>query len=354
MQRILVPAAIITLLPTLSAQSTIFPPDRDVLEGSSSTSYPLGRHDCRFQQIFASQQSSQVLNGHSYRRDALGRRGRIESFRSLMEVSLSASPNTPAGVSSTFADNVGSSPVTVLPPTWINLPATDLPPDPTAPFDFTIPYAAPYVWAATTDLCVDMKIMDNELPTGNGKNFSPGIDAQQLYASGRNVQPGYDFGVGCPALGGTAAASVQFEVRNTGAGFDLFIDSRDGVQSLPGLPAQSFLLLSWNQIAAPWPLGTTCTLYGDPVIVHLLPGDNGSTGDWKGAIGAGSPSPYFEAIGQIATRSSFTGELVFTQGSRLIAPPPGTGITTSRIANGSNHLATTGTVSFVVPVTRFF
>ena len=354
MPRIPAQAAIIALLPALSAQSTIFPPDRDQLEGSSSTSYPLGRHDSRYQQIYAGSPTSLVLNGHSYRRDALGRRGQVDSFRCLMEISLSASPNDPAGASSTFADNVGPNPVTVLPQGWITFATTDLPPQPPASFEFTIPYAFPYVWPSSSDLCVDISIEDNELSTGTGKNFSPAIDAQALFASSRNVQPGYDFGIGCPAFGSSKAASVEFEVRNTGPGFELFIDSRDGVPSLPGLPAQSYLLLSWNRIAAPWPIGTTCTLYGDPVIVHLLPGDNGPTGDWRGSVAAGNPNPYFEAIGQIATRNTVTGELVFSQGSRLIAPPPGLGITTSRVANGSDHSALTGTVSFVIPVTRFF
>jgi hypothetical protein len=307
----------------------------------------------RYQQIFASPSTTRILSGHSYRRDALNGRGVIDGFRARIQVRLGVSLTAPDAPSTTFEDNLGIGATTVLDLGWIDVAGTDLPLGPPGDFEFVIPYTSPYAWLGADALCMDIEIVENELSSGPNRNFSPSIDAHELFAGVRNIQPGYDFGVGCAAAGSTARASAEFEVRHMGTHHDLFIDSQNGVPSLPGLPTQSILLLSWTQTEFVWPPQSSCFAYGDPVIAHYL-GDSSVTGDWSGSVNVGQPAPYFEAIGQIATLNAATGELVLSQGSRLIAPGPSVGITSSRIVHGSNHLSATGTVSFVVPVTRFF
>ena len=129
--------ASLTLADPLASQATVSPADRVTLEGSSSTSYPLGRASMRLQQLLADLPTRvMTLQGHAYRRDAATVRGTVAAFRAQVSVLASVSPRTPDTASSTFATNHGAQIHTALAPTWISFPQTDRPPvDPAASFE---------------------------------------------------------------------------------------------------------------------------------------------------------------------------------------------------------------------------
>ena len=336
------------------ASAVVSPADRGALEGSTSTNYPLGRHNSRFQQLFDDLGASRILTSHAYRRDALSTRGSIASFRTSLEVRLSIAPLAAEKASKTFANNAGTTPTTVLPKTWVSFPKTTKPTTVPAPFKFRIPYKTPYVWKGAGTLCLDVVIDSNELSTGTGKTFSPNIDAQELFASGRNLQPGYRFGSGCTAPGQSKAATATFEIRHLGVRMDLSIEAKNGLPNTSATPTRSVLLLSPDATKYPWPHGTSCHVYGSVTVVLALGGNNTSIGGWKGGIPVGiSPTAGFEMFGQILSFGAGTGPVVLSDASRLIAPPKGQGIVSSRIASASDRTAATGTISFSVPITEF-
>ena len=341
------------LITPLTAQA-VSPADRDRLEGSKTTSYPLGRFDCRYQQLYGDV-PAQTIQGHAYRRDGLSSRTEVKPFRTEMEVSLSAVIQVPAKVSRTFADNVGARLSKVLDRTFISFPRTDRPTRPTAPFDLRIPYTRPYAWTGQGTLSVDMTIYANDTSTGQNKTFSADLDGHQTYASGRNAQPGYRFGKGCQASGFSTAAWCAFEVRHEGPRMDLAIDSRWGVPTTTAGTAESALILSLDQNAFPWPPGSGCTVYGTTAVVLPLPGDNDARGRWQGVVDVGMPAPpFFSLTGQIVSYARHSGETVLSDASELIAPPNGFGVVSSRVISASDHTSPTGTTSTIVPVTLFF
>ncbi|MCA8954914.1 MAG: hypothetical protein KDC87_02510, partial [Planctomycetes bacterium] len=336
-------AALSSFLP---AQSIVSPADRATLEGSSSTSYPLGRHDARHQQLHADLGAARTLRGHAYRRDALGGRGDIAAFKIWAEVQLSTTQLLPEKIDRTFSANVGGSPTTVLPKVWLDLPKTSAPTSIPGTFAYRIPYATTYAWGGSGTLCVDMTMHGNDTASGKNVNFVPSLDAQTLYASGRNLQPGYPFGQGCTAGGKSVAANAVFEVRHLGARLDLDIDSRNGVSSTTAAAAQSVLLLgpgTTNPPQIPWPPASGCTLYGNPTSVVFLKGANTQTGAWAGTIDIGlAAPPLFEMIGQILSNAPVTGEVVLSDASRLLCPPAGKGVVSARVISASDRTAATG------------
>lgn len=335
--------------------STVSPIDRSGLEGSSSSSYPLGRHNCRYQQLYSDLGGQLVIRGQGFRRDALGNRGEIKSFRSQISISLSQVSQLPNKISKTFADNIGAKASVVFPRGWVSFPTTKKPMVVPASFEYRIPYTRPYTWTGKGTLALDMTIYGNQLATGSNKTFSASLDSHRLYASGRNLQPGYRFGSGCPASGASTAAWCAFELRHEGAQLDLSIDSRWGVPSTAAGPAKSFLLLSLDQRPFPWPPGSSCQVYGRTDTVVPLSGDNLANGSYKTVLNVGVPPPVnFEMNGQIISFAAHSGEVVLSDASRLITPPAGRGIVSARVIHASDRGSLTGTVSTTVPVCLFY
>ena len=116
----------LTLATATSAPAQGFSPaDRVVLEGSASTSYPLGRHNARIQQLHGDlPPTSTQIRGHAYRRDAILLRGTVPEFQVEMEVSLSMSPRDAGSPSRVFAENRGPSPTVVRPATARSIPSS--------------------------------------------------------------------------------------------------------------------------------------------------------------------------------------------------------------------------------------
>ncbi|MEM7204883.1 MAG: hypothetical protein AAF628_31800 [Planctomycetota bacterium] len=355
--RILVAAGTL-LAGTLAAQPVVSPADRVGLEGSSTTSYPLGRFNCRLQQLHADlPQAGMTVAGHAYRRDAISTRGAVESYRVELSVALSAAPLTPETASRTFAQNAGATPVVVLPRTWIDFPATQRPSiDPAPLFELRIPYATTYAWAggAAATLCMDTTVCGNDGPNGPNANFTAYEDAHELHDDGTAEQPGYRYGNGCPAPGSSRAATATFELRHLPTGMELEIKARDGVASTPATPAVSALLIGFGAQSVSWPIRPTCTLLTEIVAAGVLNGANDDQGDWTGIVQAMRLPVGMDLYLQIASGHPLGGATL-SDASHVQIPPLGQVPPAAvRIAHGSDRASASGTVSATVPVTEFF
>ncbi len=341
-----------------AAAQGVSPADRTFLEGSTSTSYPLGRFNARIQQLHSDPPANLTqIRGHAYRRDAIGVRGTVPSFQVDMEVSLSISPRSPANASRNFADNRGPSPTVVLPRTLLDFPATDRPgQDPARNLDLMIPYPPPFaVPMGGGTLCLETVVYGNQAPAGRDRNFQVRQDAHQLFPDGRNVQPGFRFGQGCTALGASSPGFANFVLTHRGTTMDLGISARNGVPEDGSNSVWSFLMLGATPFTGPWPFRLDCT-QGTSIEIWTVLGQNDTSGSWDGTL-TGIPAiiPGQRFFLQVGSANLQTGALALGDTSAITIPPPGPSvIPVARIANGSNRAAASGTVSFSVPVTLFF
>lgn len=335
----------------------VSPLDRATLEGDSWSSYPLGRWNCRVQQLHADLgTTARAISGHAYRRDAISTHGSVAAYQVDMSVTLSMSPNTPDTASATFADNEGQT-VTVLPRTMISFPQTDRPMQAPAPtFELVVPYAMPFAYpAGGGTLCVDTTIYGNQVGSSANKNFSAYLDAHEQFPDGRAIQPGYRYGQGCAPPSGGAAAYCNFEMRNLTSGMELSIAARNGMASDASGPGMSALVTGFSSIAQPWPLRPSCTMLTSMDIAFPLPGSNDPTGAWDGVLQGFAPLPTgLTFYAQIASGHLLNG-VALSDGSMIVVPPQGPmPVTVARIASGSDRASPTGTVSLVGTVTEFF
>lgn len=353
-------AAALAAASTLTAQLplAVSPADRAQLEGSSFTHLPIGRASARMQTLHADVPPGLVIGGHGYRRDAAGVRGTVDAFAVELQVTLSVSPNLPTRASTTFANNVGSNPVVVLPRQWVAFPATNRPAlDPAPNFELAIPYVTPFQMPSTGGtLCVDIEVWGNQSAAGSNRNLSIYLDSHDLYSDGRAEQPGFRFGSGCPAPGQTNQPTAtptlwlrqglsQFDVALRGAGRD------DG----------SGLLRAWFAVGAlpanqPWPSNANCVLWGTADAWFVLPGTPDASGNLDASL-TGLPAlpPGYRLWCQAGSAHLGSGALAFSDGATLVTPGPGpVPMTVSRVANSTDRSSATGTVSYAVPVMAFF
>lgn len=350
---------LMTLLCTaIPAQVAVSPADRGGLDGSASTSFPLGRHNARVQTLH-DDLSAQIslINGHGYRRDATSTRGMVAGFSSDLSVELSISPRSADQPSRTFAANQGAQPTLVLPRTRIFFPATERPASaPATSFDLLIPYAVPFQMPpGGGTLCVDVTIYGNTTPSGDNVNFSPLIDAHEQFRDGHAEQPGYRYGLGCPAPGSGTAHSGRFTLSQSRDGFELDIASRSGIPD-DGSGAM-LTVVFFGQPVSPfaWPGQPDCVLLVAPQRTFLLPTANDSRGHVDSILTGPAPLPLgFLTTAQLVSAGP-EGFLTFSDASSIAAPPLGPQtIQVSRIANSSDRSATTGSTAFNIPVMTFF
>jgi len=343
----------------LPAQSQVSPADRALFEGSSSTNYPLGRHDCRLQTLHDDIGQARQIQGHAYRRDAINLRDTLAAWQTDLEVTLSVSPRTAQQASATFADNVGTNPIVVLPRTRVSFPATQRPAAaPASDFAFRIPYATPFAWpGGGATLCIDVSVSGNLTASGPNRNFTAYLDAHELAADGTCVQPGYRFGQGCAAAGASRTHTAVLELIQGPGGLDLGITSRDGVPSATGNPAFTAVIvgLAVAPVTIAWK--TECQILPSLDASVTLTGTNDQNGDWVGtvqglsALPIGQPLQVQLASGQLAG----TADLTLSDASVLVAPPLGPAPrSVARVAAGSDRTSPTGAVSFSVPVVELF
>lgn len=338
-----------------AAAQSVSPADRAALEGSTFTHYPLGRANLRMQTLHADVPAGATLSGHAYRADAIQLRGRVDTFAVDLEVSMSMSPRTPGQASSTFANNVGPAPVLVLPRTTVSFPATDRPGiDPAPGFAFAIPWQVPFlVPVQGGTVCLDTRVFGNFTPGGSNRNFSVYLDAHECRADGRNEQPGYRTGQGCPPPGRTALPYATFSLWHLGTGMQLDMAARNGVADDGSGQTRAFVAMGNTATADPWPGLPGCFLLSSTEVWWPM----GNT-DAQGAFTGSLPLPLLPPGHRVWLQSGsvhlLTGALAFGDASTLVTPPAGTvPIAAVRIANASDGAASTGTVNAAVPVTEF-
>ena len=353
-------AAVPILFPTpLTAQSVaVSPADRATLEGSTSTSFPLGRHDARIQQIHDDLGAAPAtLRGHAYRRDAESLRGVVAGFDATLEVIVSTAPHPAAAAVADFASNHGPDRTVVLPPTRISFPPTDRPASGPAPsFDLRVPYATPFSYAGGVPLCVEVVVHGNVTSNGADRNFSALLDAHAYANDGRSDTPGYRYGTGCAATGTTRTATAVMNLAAWPDGrLELGIDARAGVPSTSGVTSRAALLVGVAPAATPWPFKNGCTSLTSSDARFTLPGPVAADGTWSGSL-AGLPAlPVgFAFHAQIATAAPGI-DVTFSDASVLTIPPlPPAAPPIARISSGSDRTATSGAVSTTAAVLGFF
>ncbi|GAB4148167.1 MAG: hypothetical protein Fur0037_16450 [Planctomycetota bacterium] len=334
----------------LPAQA-VSPADRANLEGSSYSNYPLGRFDMRFQQLHADLPAGAILSGHAYRRDAVQIRGVVDAFASDIEVTLSISSRDPSTASSTFADNVGPNPVTVLPRALIGFPATDRPAlDPSPAFDLVIPYQVPFVMPASGGtLCVDTTIHGNQTAAGPDRNFSVYLDAHEGRTDGLAEQPGFRLGQGCRAPGRTATAYATLALWHLRTSMRLDVAMRQNVPL-----AQPMVVLGLQRSSTPWPTRPECSMLVSDDVWFAPGGGTDANGSFDGSLPLPLLPPGYRMFCQTGSIDLGSGALVLGDASSLMtqpAAPPS--LPAVRIASASDRTSPTGTVSPVVTVTRF-
>jgi hypothetical protein len=343
----------------LRAQSIVSPNDRAVFEGSTSTSYPLGRFNTRFQQIHAdvAGPGGRTLTEHSYRRDAITERGDVAGFTTELEVVLSVAPHGPESAQRDFASNQGAQPVTVLQRTRLAFPTTSRPgSDPSPSFEHRIPYGTPFVLPPDAPVCVDVVIHGNVTPSGPDRNFSAYLDAHGYAASGAITQPGFTTEVGCPAPGSSTPHDARFTMRRDANGADsLDIVSRFGLPGTASQPTWNALILGNSPFPIVWPGNPACRIGPALDVAVRLPGSNDATGGWNGSLPIpATVGPGQRFLAQIVSADPNTGAMTFSDTGLLTVPMPAPArMPAARIVSGSDRAAPTGTVSSTVTVTSF-
>ena len=226
--------ALLSALTSVAAQSqAVSPADRSALEGSSFTSFPLGRPNGRFQFLHQDLPAGMTIHGHAFRRDAAQLRGAVDGFAAELEVTLSMSPRTPGTASATFSDNVGPSPTVVLPRTTIVFPATNRPAlDPAPTFDLVVPYALPFVLPqAGGTLCVDTVMHANISTAGVDRSLSVYLDSHELSTT-TNEQPGFRTGGGCAPLGSVTVRPTRATARRSATSHSVRASNRSRGRSV--------------------------------------------------------------------------------------------------------------------------
>src|SRR5688572_2313482 len=331
------------------AQVVVSPSDRDRLEGSASTVYPLGRAHARVQQLLGDLPvQTMTFQGHAYRRDAITVRGIVGAFRSQISVLASMSPRTPATASATFGDNQGT-PQTLLAQSWVSFPQTDRPAvDPAPTFELRIPWSTPLAWGGQGTLCLETLVHSNDVGGLPDRNFSVYQDAHDLSRTSSR-QPGFRFGQGCSAQGSTTRAYANLELVRTSTSLDLEVSARAGVPTTASGPAVAVLLLGTTPVSWPWPNRPECTFYTSPLVAEML-GENDAAGGLDVTRrGLGYALAGRSLLAQVMTVQPATGLGTLSDGSRLTIPtPPPSTLLHARIANGDDAGALTGTVSYSV------
>ncbi|MCC6671452.1 MAG: hypothetical protein IT458_10345 [Planctomycetes bacterium] len=338
------------------AQDFASPAERLRFEGNQSTIYPLGRFHARVQQLHGDLPAQPLLlRGQAYRRDATEVRGTILAFQSELSVTLSVTSQAPGQASTTFANNVGASPVAVVPRTRLSFPATDRPgQDPAPEFAHRIPYAVPFPWPGAGTLCVDITVFGNATNEGNDRNFVPLLDAHDT-GPGRNEQPGFRYGSGCRLGGASGPAGASFTLRLGGGGLDLEAGLANGMPAQAGITPVNVLLVGATPVALPWPGLPGCTVLTSSELALPLQGTPDARGAWSGVLRGIQGHPAGTAwYLQIASVDTTGGALVLSDASRVVVPPLTAASNGSvRVANGTDRAAPTGTVASQVAVTRF-
>ena len=340
------------------AQQFVSPSERSALEGSSYTHYPLGRASARVQTLHDHIPGGAWIAAHAYRRDAVAIRGNVAGLSCELQVTLSMAPHTAANASPSFAANVGSHAVVVLPRQFISIPATARPSlDPAPIFELIVPYIVPFqVPPHGGTLCVDVEVFGNLTNAGADQNASLYLDAHQQFADGRARQRGFRLMQGCPAPGSAAACHAWMDLWNMPGGrSEIDVSIRNGVPATSASTARGFLLLGNRLSSYVWPLRADCPLHSSGELWFALPGPMSASGSYDGTLDLPPLPPGLRLWCQAGSIALSSVAMSFSDAVTLVSPPLGpVPRPCMRIANGSDVWAPTGAVSASVPVMAFF
>ncbi|MCR9246935.1 MAG: hypothetical protein NXI31_18025 [bacterium] len=356
---LLATASTLAAVDSATAQTPVVSPaDRVGLEGNTFTNFPLGRHNCRMQTLHTDVPGGTVITGHAYRRDAAGLYGAVGGFSAELEIVVSMAPHTPDQASGTFSQNVGPSPVVVLPRTPVGFVGTTRPAlDPAATFALQVPYRTPFVVPASGGtVCVDVIVWGNSTANGPDRDFSVYLDGHRNYSNGDAEQPAFRYGGGCAPPAGTTTTTAAVDLWHLGTGMEIDLSVRYGVADSGNNRTRAWIALGNQPGFNNWPLLPQCPLYSSNDVWFAMPGTMTTQGRYDGVLQGLPVLPDGYRIWlQAGSIDLGSGAMSFSNGMTLVTPPAGPSpIPVVRIVNSSNRLATTGTVSASVPVIEFF
>lgn len=299
-----------------------------------------------------------MIGAHGYRRDAIGVRGMVPGLSCDLQVTLSMAPHAAAAASPTFADNIGPSPVVVLPRQHVTIPPTQRPQlDPAPQFEVVIPYTSTFqVPLGGGTLCVDIEVFGNVTPNGDDRNVSVYLDAHRQYGDGRAHQRGFRTLRGCPAPGSQTPCYANLDLWRLASSSEIDVSIRKGVADLGGGTARAFLTIGNQRSSAPWPLRPGCPFHSSAELWFALPGAMTTSGSYDATLTGLPVLPAGLRIWcQAGSIDVTTIAMSFSDAVTMITPPHGAlPRTCSRIADGDDVTSTAGAVSAAVPVMCFY
>jgi hypothetical protein len=232
--RIAIPTVLCLFAASAAAQTLLVLPaeyDRAWGRGSSSA---LGGSATRTQMVFANPfPVGTVILGIGLR-DSTGALNDA-AFTADVEITLSSTSATPGALSSTFASNVGSDALTVLPRQIV--PIAAMPANRSTGLFAQIPFTTPFVFGlnAQPNILVDLKVF--------GRTGGAGWSTDRMFASttGRAINTGIGCGAGTissTSTGGTYVVGSTVTITLAGAPantFALLVYSFDQKEVAPGV-----------------------------------------------------------------------------------------------------------------------
>ena len=241
------------------------------------------------------------------------------------------------------------------------MPATNRPGlDPAALFDLSIPWVRSFPTpSAGATLCVDITVFGNDVNGNLNRNFSPYVDAHQIYQDGRSRHDGFRYGQGCAAPGSTALAYSNFDMIRANGSIELTIAARNGVPDDGSMHTMPIVMFGHGATTLPLrlPGGRQCDRLTTSNSWVMLPGNNDGNGRFdssnhRNPTGHGGCS-HLRPERFLRLELDAAGP-----GRRQLARRP-TGCTRNHppqfaSPRVSDRGSATGTLSYSVPVMRFF
>lgn len=349
--RSLFPAVL--LATTALAQTAIFPSDYTaVSEGPlNSPNLPLSRGVSRVQCLYEASDFT-VPVGHqitqlAFRQDAT--LTTMDAGRQLqLEIWMGYSDKTTTSITTTFANNYVTTPVTVFGPATFTLPNLRDAANPLPNGMVTIPLTTPFTYAPGVgqSLIVEYRVFGTSAGTAQ---FNYRLDRADYYSPVTNGP------AGCPHSGG---GTPVLNTQPTRPGISYTTTMSTGPANSPGLLAINL----GTTLPTPYPLSPVfaginpaCTGQVDPVGITTLGGTSGGSGTatWSFTIPNNPAFAKFNITAQALFLDFFApGGLVVSNGSQVLT---GLRPLTSTVAgSGAPTTITTGTVTqFYAPVAFF-
>lgn len=324
-------------------QRAVAPAGHANLDGITQNTIPFWSASATYQQVHDQSDLAVVLNntpttikGLSLRKDGSTIQAASQARTMDVQITLGVTPVDSQTATATYATNLGPSPTVVLPWTNISMPAMtniSLP----NPFQVVIPFATPLLYppAAGNNLCWELRLRNNS-------------NTAAVYIDSTAFQVGLmaNFGVGCTATGGSAAAKIgirTLQITQNPAPYRNRLEN-----ALPSTPAVFLFGLQRQQIVLP--------LCSNLEIVPLIDiaGATNNLGQWDLTL----PLPPFqntpaaELVAQFAFLDAGLQNGIGLSDASAIRTPPSSSTKLTRLytstsgsATGNENSTTAATIS---------